>query len=453
MLRSLALLVLFSPLAFLATGTPSAPAQGPAAKATAKDEPKKGIDRTGATRKRLLKDFGGSEEGEEAVMLGLAWLTQVQKADGGWVYDGGRARDTAPATGMAVLAFLGAGQSHKEGRYKQTVQAGLDWLIKDLETSQSPRSGHFKGAFDMYGQGIATLALCEAYAMTQDADLREPAQRALDYIQKGQGVNGSWGYQAPGTGDTSIVGWQVQALHAGQLAGLNVDDKVIKKAVAFLEQVSPGQTKSSYGYDNSGRAAPGTSLTAIGLLCRYYIDGWRRHNAAFVEGTKGLMKRAPKPDQSGKFPIDVDLYYYYYATQVVRFLGGDEWKDWNEGVKELDGTRKGGMPDWLISIQNRTRADRGSWNPPRDQWIGPNCGRLEPRASVCSRSRCTTATRPRATRTAPRSSRPHSVPKRSHVSTRRVPALRHRSGSGHALALGAGRGSGAGCAQGRRKEG
>jgi hypothetical protein len=208
--------------------------------------------------------------------------------------------------------------------------------------------------------------------MTQDPEVKAAAQLALDFIQKAQGTRGSWGYRPNTEGDTSIVGWQVQALHAGQLAGLEVDEAVIKKAITFLERAGGGRNKASYGYNNSGGATPGTALTAIGLLCRYYIDGWRSTNAGYAEGTKGLMKRLPKPD-GGK---DVDLYYYYYATQVVRFHGGDEWRDWNEGAKQPDGSRKGGMPDWLIAIQNRTAEQRGSWDPPKDTWIGPDCGRL-----------------------------------------------------------------------------
>lgn len=373
MVRPVALALLFAPLALLSTGSPDAPAQPPT---TTKAEPKKDGafgGRTKAGKKQLLKDFGGSEEGEEAVMLGLAWLTQTQMKDGGWVYDGGRAADTAPATGMAVLAFLGAGQSHKEGRYKQTVASGLDWLVKNLETQNQRGTGRFKGAGDMYGQGIATLALCEAYGMTQDADLKKPAQQAVDYIQRAQGANGSWGYRAGNTGDTSIVGWQVQALHAAQLAGLDVNPQVVKKAVEFLNAAGGGRNKAAYGYNDAGGAAPGTSLTAIGLLCRYYVDGWRADNPGFAEGTRGLLNRAPKPEM-GKGGLD--LYFYYYATQVVRFHGGDRWRDWNEGVKNANGERKGGMPDWLIAIQNRTRTDRGSWDPTGDQWIAGNCGRL-----------------------------------------------------------------------------
>jgi hypothetical protein len=369
--RPISFALLFAPLALPTADLPPVVAQPPSTKVEPKKEGGFG-GRTKAGKKQLLKDFGGSEEGEEAVMLGLAWLTQTQKKDGGWVYDAGRAADTAPATGMAVLAFLGAGQSHKEGRYKQTVQAGLDWLVRDIEVQNQQRTGRFKGAGDMYGQGIATLALCEAYGMTQDPELKQPAQDAVGYIQRAQGRNGSWGYRAGNTGDTSIVGWQIQALHAAQLAGLDVDTQVIKNAVAFLNTAGSGKYKSAYGYNDSGGASAGTSLTAIGLLCRYYIDGWRADNPGFAEGTKGLLTRAPRPDLGRS----LDLYYYYYATQVVRFHGGEAWRDWNEGMRSATGERKGGMPDWIISLQNRGRTERGSWDPFGDQWIAGNCGRL-----------------------------------------------------------------------------
>jgi hypothetical protein len=345
-----------------------------------KERPKKPTGFEGRTKEgkaRLLKEFGGSEEGEEAVMLGLAWLTQMQKQGGNWEYDGGNHRnDHAAATGMAILAFTGAGQSHKEGRYKQTVQAGLDWLVKNVELSQDENNGRIRTISNMYSQGIATLALCEAYGMTHDPALKKAAQAAIDYIQKAQGPRGSWGYSARTDNDTSIVGWQIQALHAAQLTqDLKVDPKVIERAIKFLDYVGPGQVKSTYGYSSPAGAAPATSLTAIGLLCRYYVDGWRPETLGFADGAKGLMKRAPQSQGRG----GIDLYYYYYATQVVRFYGGEEWKTWNEGPKGADGKRRGGLPDQLLGLQDRAPANRGSWPPGIDQnglSFGPQCGRL-----------------------------------------------------------------------------
>lgn len=372
-----AVLVLFagSLLAFSA-GSDAAPAD-PAV--PPKGEPKKGgfEGRTKEGKARLLKEFGGSVEGEEAVMLGLAWLVQVQKPAGNWEYDGGPHRnDHAAATGMAVLAFTGAGQSHKEGRYKQAVQAGVDWLAKDVDMSQGPNRGRFRTVTNMYSQGIASLALLEAYGMTRDPALKSAAQGVVNFIQKAQGPRGSWGYQ-PGTdNDTSIVGWQLQALHAAKLApDLVVDQKVIDKALAFLDFVSPGQVKSTYGYDNPNQAQHATSRTAIGLLCRYYMNGWRADTPAFAQGAKGLMRKAVTP-ASGR---GLDLYYYYYATQVVRFYGGDDWKTWNEGPAGTDGKRKGGLADVMLGLQVKTPTNRGSWDPnidPNGLSFGPQCGRL-----------------------------------------------------------------------------
>jgi hypothetical protein len=374
-IRFIVFLLFAAGLLAVTTGSPAAPAD-PVPKAAPKKDKDDGFaGRTKEGRARLLKEFGGSEEGEEAVMLGLAWLTQVQKKDGSWGYDQGAVGERAAATGMAVLTFTGAGQSHKDGRYKQTVQAGVDWLANDVDLGQGAGRGRFKSTLNMYSQGIATMALCEAYGLTHDPALKEAAQAAVDYIQKAQGGDGSWGYKAFEQHDISILGWQIQALHAARLTqDLKVDDKVIQKAIKFLNFVSPGQTHSMYGYMNPGEAEAASSRTAIGLLCRYYIDNWRHDTAGFAEGTKGLMKRAVAP------PVrQLDMYYYYYATQVVRFYGGEEWKTWNEGVKGPDGARKGGLPDVLLSLQVRTPANRGSWNPNLDTnglSFGNQCGRL-----------------------------------------------------------------------------
>jgi hypothetical protein len=290
---------LLAALVFGTVASADPPAEPPKDK---KDDKKGGIDRSGATRKRLLKDFGGSEESEEAVMLGLAWLTQTQNADGSWSYDRGYTGDKAAATGMALLAFLGAGQSHKEGRYKQTVQAGLDWMVKNVDTAGNGRNaGKVDTITNMYSQGIATLSLCEAYGMTRDRELKYPAQAAINYIQRSQAANGSWGYQSGNPGDTSIVGWQIQALHAARLTqDLEVDDKVIQKAIKFLDFVGKGSSqegKSMYGYLSSDDAQPGTSRTAIGLLCRYYVSDWRAENNGFAnEGpdeARALRDAAP----------------------------------------------------------------------------------------------------------------------------------------------------------------
>ena len=331
--------------------------------------------RSGATKSKQIREGGGNDESERAVARGLAWLARQQKADGNWEYDEGVKEEKAAATGMALLPFLAAGCTHKpgknaeEGKYQKTVMAGLGWLMKNCPLS-GPNAGRISA--NMYAQAIATIPLCEAFGMTKDPILRSYAQAAINYIQKAQGPNGSWGYSSGGNGDTSIVGWQIQALQAAKLSKeLVVDDRVIKKAIKFLDLAAGGSRKSMYGYADSAGAAPGTAMTAVGLLCRYYIDGWGPNNPGMIDGVAGIVKHPPL----AKGAAVGNMYYYYYATQVVHFYEGEEWKNWNEGPR-VEGVRKGGMRDWLVSTQNKKDgATLGSWDKENGSF-GSSCGRL-----------------------------------------------------------------------------
>jgi hypothetical protein len=332
--------------------------------------------RRGETKATLLKQFGGNEASEKAVELALAWLARQQMKDGGWEFDQGSKECKVAATGLVLLAFLGAGETHKDekGKYKAVVEKGLQYLQK-LTPANGPNAGRL--STNMYEQAIGTMALVEAYGITKDKELKPYAQAAISYIQRVQGPNGSWGYGPSANGDTSIVGWQIQALKAAQLTkDLIVDDRVIKKATKFLDLAAGGSRKSMYGYADDKGAAPGTPLTAVGLLCRYYIDAWGPSHPGMIDGVAGLVKHPPLDKGDGKLPAISNMYYYYYATQVVRFYGREDWKTWNEGPKSDKGIRKGGMRDWLVGQQVKKEGlNLGSWDPEMG-WFGTSCGRI-----------------------------------------------------------------------------
>lgn len=90
--------------------------------------------------------------------------------------------DDVEATGMALVAFLGAGYSQLSREiydgiaFGQVVKEGLQWLIGRMS-----EDGSFEGATPS-AQAWATLALSEAYGMTASQPLKEPAQRAVDYL-------------------------------------------------------------------------------------------------------------------------------------------------------------------------------------------------------------------------------------------------------------------------------
>jgi len=90
---------------------------------------------------RNLRAGGGGAVTENAVSRGLDWLSRHQDEKGHWDCDGfsagcrlnrcdgnGMAPYDTGVTGLSLLAFLGAGETHKHGRYRTTVKEGLQHL-------------------------------------------------------------------------------------------------------------------------------------------------------------------------------------------------------------------------------------------------------------------------------------------------------------------------------------
>ena len=296
-------------------------------------------------RGQMVAKFGGSKGSEAAVAMALQWLAEHQNPNGSWSFDHtlgacqGRCGDKGTvnavngATAMGLLPFLGAGQTHKEGKYKKNVQAGLYFLMSNMKAN----GGLNDSGGNMYSHGLCAITLCEAFAMTQDKGLRLPAQASLNFIVYAQDpVGGGWRYKAKQPGDTSVVGWQLMALKRGHLAYLQVPPGTIKGAYRFLDSVQ-SDSGAAYGYTTP---ANGSATTAVGLLCRMYL-GWKKDEPALERGVQRLSKMGPSPN---------NMYYNYYATQVMRHYGGKPWEEWN--VK---------MRDQLVKSQSKNGHMNGSW--------------------------------------------------------------------------------------------
>ncbi len=314
--------------------------------------------RSGAMRKALLALYGGSQETEDAVKLGLEWLKAQQLKNGSWSLrgpygDGGTSENGTAATSMALLAFMGSGHTHLSGDYVSEVQRGIKWLV-----GQQDRRGFMaKTARDheqMYAQAQGTIAICELYAMTGDSWLRGPAERAIEFAVASQSPEGGWRYEPGFDSDTSVTGWFVMGLKSGVSSGLHVPQKTFYRVEDYLDSVQ-SYDGAAYGYQKRRDASP--AMTAEGLLCRQYL-GWRRNVPAMGVGLETLVE--------GHLinMNDRDVYYWYYATQALHHYGGPLWKEWNDVMKvELPGA------------QVKSGREKGSWSPQADDW-GATAGRL-----------------------------------------------------------------------------
>jgi hypothetical protein len=303
---------------------------------------------------------------EEAIELGLAFLARTQRKDGRWRlqdYDTEvLIRSDTAATALSVLAFQGAGYTHRQFKYAPNVAKGIAFLVAnqkpdgDLYLPQDPASDQNGW---LYSHSIAALALCEAYGMTQDPALREPAQRAVQFMVNSQDPQyGGWRYR-PGRGtDTSVTGWFMMALQSAQLAGLEVSPSTRVGVQRWLV-ASRGEGAEGYLYRYNPNAAntsaqrhgliPNPTMTSVGLLMSLY-NGGKKESPEMVRAADYLLGYLPREGNSEKSLRDT--YYWYYSTQVMFHMGGEHWQKWYENLYPM-----------LIRTQVREGGMSGSWEP------------------------------------------------------------------------------------------
>ncbi|NND98914.1 MAG: terpene cyclase/mutase family protein [Pirellulaceae bacterium] len=317
--------------------------------------------RSADMKKKLLREYGGTESSEAAVQEALKWFARHQLPNGAWTLQHNlvcrnscgnpckaenRAKQINAATCLALLPYMGAGQTHMEGEFEKVVFRGLQFLIQNGKPGKVgglPVIDYRGPGGNMYDHGLAAIVLCEAYAMTGDPAIAGPAQAAVNFIVTAQCRDGGWRYsprQKDG-GDTSVVGWQVMALKSAYMGHLAVPPASVQGSMLFLDKVQ------SHGGAVYGYATPSTNFrdgtTAVGLLCRMYT-GWKKDHPGIIKGVDLISKKGPSANGT-------NLYYDYYAAQVLRQFGGPKWDEFNVKLR-----------DFLVAKQAQDAGAKGSWH-------------------------------------------------------------------------------------------
>ena len=326
--------------------------------------PKVYQNRTADNRQNAVKKNGGSKKTEAAVNNALAWLAKNQERDGRWnprstgggteklVFGhnrqgAGTNADTG-ITGLALLAFLGAGHTQHSGPYADNVSRALKFLISKQKQDGS-LAGDSRLFARMYCHSMALFALSEAYAVTGDKSLKDAVSRGVQYSIRAQNpTDGSWRYQPGDAGDMSQLGWQVMALKAAKLGGIKIPDSVFNKMKGFIKRCARGKNGGLAAYRPSERAS--VTMTAESLLCRHFLES-KIDPKISDEACTYLERSLP----SLKAP---NYYYWYYSTLAMFQTGGKHWEKWNTSLTKT-----------LLSSQSKSGANSGSW-PPNGLWAG-----------------------------------------------------------------------------------
>jgi hypothetical protein len=353
-------------------------AEGPFAGKYAKGTGASGVYVGRFSHTRPIRFYGGGLHTERAVLAGLEWLKAHQNPDGTWSCGnfsanckGGNcsgpgnvdALDTG-LTGLALLAFLGAGHTTNNGKFQETVKAGL----KALQGIQAPDGRFGRETADVYwihDHAICTMAAAEAFELTGNKTaFRGMAQKAVDYLISRQHPGLGWGCGGkPGDSDSPGTAWAMLALHAARCARLKVPQECFDGALRWFDQVTDEAFRtgcSSKGDagprlpEAEGKFRPADTMTAAALLCRILVLGAAASNRPETAGGAELLLLNPPCWDVAAGTLD--FYCWHFGTLAFFQVGGESWKRWNEAVKNA-----------LVPLQKTEGCEKGSWDPV-DAW-------------------------------------------------------------------------------------
>lgn len=296
--------------------------------------------RRGGAKQLALQQGGGDDATEAAVAAGIQWLNQQQRPDGAWDpkssgagversvlgqhRSGAGARATTGITGLALLAMLGAGNTHYDGPRADSVRSGLQYLLRVQD-----RDGSLAADADAYARtychGMAGIAICEAAAMTGDPVAKEAAEAAVGFTIRSQHpATGGWRYVPGDPGDLSQLGWQAMLLTSGLGSGAHVPPEVMQRVDRFLRSVRAGKTGGLASYKPG--EAPSRTMTAEALAIRMLL-GEKIPAAEIAEAQSFILEELPGTGKD-------NYYFWYYASLALHQIQSDAWPLWNQQMKK-----------------------------------------------------------------------------------------------------------------------
>ncbi|MBG90107.1 MAG: hypothetical protein CMO80_24860 [Verrucomicrobiales bacterium] len=263
---------------------------------------------------------------EKIIDGSLKFLAKRQLPNGSWSASEDRNKYTIAMTGYVLMAFQAAGHLPGEGEFGRNVTGGMNYLL-DLISPEGLYGSGRDGQY-MYSHGIATIALAELYGQTRSPVIRSKLQRVVRLIVSAQADqdqhHGGWRYRPIAKdADISVTVLQLVAIRAAKNAGLEVPQKTIDDAVAYVRRCYK-EDEGGFCYQPNREAGFARTAAAIYSLqvCGQYDD--------------------PKVKAGSKFLFETQredhewfTYGNFYAAPAHYMIGGPTWKKWYDDVKKI----------------------------------------------------------------------------------------------------------------------
>lgn len=297
-----------------------------------------------------------SASAESSVTASLDWLSRHQSANGLWSNEAFNDRCKSGercsllgskdfdvfSSSLATLTYLNMGHTHRFGRYKRTVKRALEKL-RQLQQSDGS-IGVSDEPYSILNHAAATLALCEAYAVSRDFKLKKSMKKAVDFLLSQKLKGSGWGAGKDSERANMLVtAWATYALKTAKVSRVEFSSQVFDDVLAFVDSVTDSRGWS--WFEKIGEECPNAlkktnpqldypEWTALALVIRLF-SGQSVRNAALLRSVDQLIQHCPKASMDES---EVNFHYFYFSTLASFRLGGEPWDEWQRatsGLREL----------------------------------------------------------------------------------------------------------------------
>lgn len=299
---------------------------------------------------------------EQAISRGLEWLASQQGDHGEWRFAAKAEPERAlgasanEATGLVLLAFLGAGHTLDSTTFGLAIDQAVEFLAGNAFSTETGADMRGSGG-TLASHAIAAFALCELCGMQKEPDdaIRKLAQAAVDQSVYWQSQNavGGWGLEPRKPIHMRSTVWHLMLLSSAEDVGLNISDKAQQSALHSLRTLQTGDERHStegpyFGFSEPAQDPTATALGTYGHLLRDWtpVRPWVARQAEYL-----LSHGSSRPSAEGN----------YFLVEILFRLGEVNRPEDNKW--EL---ARLALVDQMVERQVATGDQRGSWPPCAD---------------------------------------------------------------------------------------